>query len=175
MSFIFENLDAETRGYMLAELDEDLLAGHIYLSSRLSEYGRARYPDLLRDAIASGSATTLEAEIATPGILNAVETRVRKGRPYTASMPSNAAQVMAEGQFNRYYIRGLCGRVLADGDDIVQVYRGRQSWNARTESEMRVGQPISAQALLDDLRVHWNGEPVILPEVNSGLTVRIAD
>jgi len=50
---IYENLDKRTRQLMLRELEMDLDNGRLYLSPRLNERGRRRYPLLLRQAIIS--------------------------------------------------------------------------------------------------------------------------
>lgn len=97
----------------------------------------------------------------------------RKGVPYEKAVPSNAAELLAEGEFNRYYCRALCLRAIAEKRNLT-VYRGRQSDNPRPESEAWVGKQVDPNALLKDLRENTGGEPVMgLPSVNSGLTVRL--
>ncbi len=57
---------------------------------------------------------SLEIALSEPRVLNRTESYLRKGQLVTSKMKSNAAQVMA-GEFNRYYIRGLCARLLDSG------------------------------------------------------------
>jgi len=175
MTLMLEDLDGATRPHMLAELDRDEgPPDRVYVSSRLSGRGQAEYRGLLREALARGTTGSFELALSTPGVLNDRERRVREGTPYLAAMPSNAAQVMAEGQFNRYYIRGLCLRVLDEGGGEVQVYRARPSLKPRPESQRMIGRLLDPALLLDDLRLHLRDEPTLLPFVNSGLTVRVA-
>jgi len=90
-------------------------------------------------------------------------------------MNRQAPQTLAEGEFNRYYIRGLCTRVIAEGGGPVEVYRVRDSAWVRPGSEALIGTQIDAEQLLDDLRVHIGEEPTLLPDVNSGLSVRLVN
>jgi hypothetical protein len=173
MTLVLENLDDETRGFMLTELDEDQLAGRIYLSDRLTPDGARRYPILLRQAIGQGGTSSFENALADPGTFRTMHTYVRRGQLVNAKMPANAPQMLAEGEFNRYYIRGVCGRVIAEGSAQVQVYRARSSYRPRPGSDAEIGMLVDAVALLDDLRTCIGMEPSILPEVNSGLSVRI--
>jgi hypothetical protein len=172
VSFTFENLDRETRGAMIAELDGDLLGGGVFLSPRLTPEGAQRYPDLLRAALTVGEPVTLEESLSVPGILERFEWR--RGKQVTVA--SNAARLIAECEFNRYYMRGVCSRVVTEGGTQVQVYRARESTRPRPGSQLRIGTLLDAATLLDDLRRHADGtDPTILPEINSGLSVRIPD
>ncbi len=106
-------------------------------------------------------------------MFNAQETYERNGKLHTRKMNIRAPQTLAEGEFNRYYIRGLCAKVCADGGGMVEVYRARESSWARPESEALIGRRIDAAELLEDLRTHTGEAPTLLPEVNSGLSVRL--
>lgn len=171
MSFDFDNLDADTRRFMLEELSHDRGGAGLYRSPRLSPAGWASYPGALEDAFAGGSDGTLTAALGSPGVLNELE-EYAKG---TRKVASNAAQLLSEGQFNWYYMRAVCARVLAEGGTEVEIYRGRESGWHRPESDALIGQRLDAGALLEDLRanVHTPDEVTVLPDVNSGLTVKI--
>lgn len=100
--------------------------------------------------------------------------RKPKGGFTTARVPFNAHETLAEGEFNRFYARGLCACVLAEGGSEVEVYRGKIVTSPRPESEAMIGQHLSAQQLLEDLRTAQGVEPALglPPGPNSGLTVR---
>lgn len=168
--FTFHDLDGTTREYMLQELDGDVRSSRLYLSRRLSPLGRNFYADHLRDAITSGDARSLGVALGAPGLLNAVET-TRQGE---RKMASNAHALLAEGEFNRFYVRGVCARALAEGSGTVTVYRAKESGWHRPESDAQVGNVLGAGELLDTLRANTlNPENVSIPDVNSGLSVRI--
>lgn len=170
MSFAFDDLDADTRTAMLEELKSDLDGRGIYRSDRLSPTGVSALPALLGDAFAHGSDASLGAELARGGHLNETE-RWAKG---IRRMASNAATLLAEGEFNRYYMRAVCLTVLEAGGTEVEITRGRESGRHRPESDALIGTLLDATALLDDLRrnVLTPGEVRVLPDVNSGLTVK---
>lgn len=158
---------------MLAELEADIADDSLYLSPRLRPAGRAAFPDLLREAIEGGDDGDLARELSQPGVLDATETRQTKKGIVHAKVPVTASTTLAEGEFNRFYIRGLCRRVVEDGGGAVEVYRARPSSWTRPESEALIGTTIDAHELLADLRSRKGEEPALLPHVNSGLSVRV--
>lgn len=166
------DLDDAVREQMLAEIARDEANGGPYISPRLSPDGAAQYPGLLRDAAVDGDDGSLEKSLLEPGLFNATETYERNGRLHTRKMNKRAPQTLAEGEFNRYFIRGLCAHICKDGGGAVEVYRARESSWSRPESEALIGARIDATDLLEDLRTHQGKEPSLLPDVNSGLSVK---
>jgi len=172
--FRYENLDAEIRVLMMAEATRDQLAVSDYYGRRLTDIGRAEWPKLLRTAITVGDSSTLSAELKGSGSLKTQEPRTTKGITRLVTVPSNASDLLAQGEFNRYYNRGVCLAAIKRGQADVVVYRARHSENPRPESERLIGTTINAQALLDDLRRHPGEETDVgLPMVNSGLSVKL--
>jgi len=174
----YENLDERTRQFMLREFETDLTEDRLYLSPRLNERGRRDYPSLLKQAIIGHDDTWLATQIRNNGLLKTYEHRrlVRGG--YTrARVPYSAADTLAEGEFNRFFMRGLCLRALEEGMDEVQIYRGKSVSNPRPESESLIGMKRGARELLDDLRTNLGVEPSLglPPGPNSGLTIRLAN
>jgi hypothetical protein len=171
------NLDTQTRPLMLEEIDRDVKAQKLYISARLSATGARDYSDLLIAAARDHDDAWLAAEIRKPGRLNPTEQRkARSGFGVTiAKVPITAADTMAEGEFNRFYIRGVCRRAIADGQSTVTIYRAKSVMNPRLESVQLEGQSINAQALLDDLRIHTGIDTVLglPPGPNSGLSARL--
>jgi hypothetical protein len=91
-----------------------------------------------------------------------------------AKVPHTAAAMLAEGEFNRFYLRGLCRRIQATGGGSVEIYRARTSAKPRSESEAMIGEMFDASALLGDLRVNIGVDPALgLPNINSGLSGRL--
>lgn len=93
----------------------------------------------------------------------------------TAKVPVTAPDTLAEGEFNRFYVRGLCLRAIEKGIPEMEVYRGKPVRQPRPESKAMIGKRISAQILLEDLRQSPGVEPALglPPGPNSGLTVRL--
>lgn len=171
MALNLENLDEATRPFMLQEFEADVAAGRLYPSRHFSGQGSDRYPTLMREALERGTDETLGAALSAPGLFNSHYTKkTPKGGTTQAAVPHNVATTFAEGEFNRFYIRGLCLRAAGG---TVEVYRARPSKQARPESEALIGQVLDAGELLEDLRTHIGEAPTLLPYVNSGLSVRL--
>ncbi|WP_455905662.1 hypothetical protein [Microbacterium sp.] len=171
MGLEYRNLDTATRAEMAAEVAMDTAGGSIYLSSRLTEQGAREWPELLLAAVTTGTDDSLAQTLASKGLLKTHEESHRNGKSFTKAVPVTAATTLAEGEFNRMYLRGIASRGVREGRDI-EVYRGRQSEKPRSESEALVGQRMAADTLLHDLRTNI-GVDVALglpPGPNSGLT-----
>ena len=176
MGLDYRNLDERTRNLMMAEIDRDIAENSLFLSDNLSPQGRADYPELLRNAARAGTDVTLAGAI--QGRLNSHEKprRLKSGEfSKPPVMRSNAHEMLAEGEFNRFYIRALCLRAIEDGIAEVIVYRAKAVQNPRPESEARIGQPVAVDALLHDLRTHPGVDTALglPPGPNSGLSVRL--
>jgi len=176
MGLDYNDLDDRTRTLMVVEIERDIAGKTLYLSENLNPQGQTDYPDLIRAAARSGSDVTLGAAIL--GRLNPFE-KPRKLKSGGVSKPpvmrSNAHEMLAEGEFNRFYIRALCLRAIKDGIPEVIVYRAKAVENPRSESERKIGQRVPVEALLHDLRTHPGVDTALglPPGPNSGLSVRL--
>lgn len=176
MHFRFENLDEITRRYMAQELSRDLVRGTLYYNPRLTAEGRAVYPVLMEEALRWYDPHWLADALRYAGYLKAYEERQTGGdQPIQARVPETAAEMLATDEFNRYYMRGVCLRALAEGIHVVEVYRGRESLEPRTASQALIGRQLPADVLLEDLRGWPERSPVLgIPTgYNSGLSVRL--
>lgn len=177
MALYLENLDERTRQLMLAEMDFDIANNQLHISPLLSGQGQRDYPNLLREALQSGNDDTLAESLrAHRRLIRTLPRRKPTGGYSIAAAPENAAQVLAEGEFNRYYIRALARRALEDNIPELVVYRARPARSPRPESEARVETAVSPAELLEDLRAHPGDEPPRLgvpSGPNSGLSVRL--
>lgn len=175
MAFQFENLDSSTRQFMLQEIELDIANGTLYMSKRFNSVGSTVYSDLLREAAREQNEVWLTRELQQRGCMKSQEERqTKKGISYV-QVPVTAAETLAEGEFNRFCIRGVCARALAEGKTEVEIYRAKAVSQPRAESQLLIGQRKSAQALLDDLR-NSPGTDTALglpPGPNSGLSVRL--
>ncbi len=178
MALYFENLDERTRQLMQDEMEYDISHNQLHISPFLSGQGQRDYVNLLREAIQSGNDETLAQHLREHRrILRTLPRRNPKSGNYSiTATPENAAQVLGESEFNRYYIRALARRAIEDGIPDLVIYRAKPVSNPRPESEARVETSLSPEDLLEDLRAHPGDEPPTLgvpAGPNSGLSVRL--
>lgn len=174
MPLHYENLDDRTRRFMKEEVELDASEGVLYVSSRLNPLGQQDFKRLLVEAVSEHDDGWLAEQLRYGDYLNPTLQRQTKKGTTTQKMPSNAPDTLAEGEFNRFYIRGACRVALEDGIEEIEVYRGRASSRPRPGSEAMIGERLPAHVLLEDLRLSPGTEPALgFPGPNSGLTVRL--
>ena len=176
MALYYFNLDERTRQLMLDELEFDITHNQVHISPFLSGQGQRDYVELLRQAIQSGSDETLQKDLsARRRITRALPRKKRSGGFGIAATPVNAAQLLAEGEFNRYYVRALARRAIEDGIDELIVYRAKRVRTPRAQSEALVETTLPPKDLLEDLRSNPDRPPVLgVPDgSSSGLSVRL--
>jgi hypothetical protein len=174
MPLLYADLDPTTRRYSVAELERDTANDTLLIPERLRPSRAAEFPKLLEDALKYYDDQWLEEQL-QEGLVDFEPRRTPSGGQTTARIPDNAARVLAEGEFNRYYMRGVCARALDEHRPEVEVYRARLSVEPRPESVRLEGQRRSATELLAELRA-LNSEA--LPDASigkpgSGLSVRL--
>jgi hypothetical protein len=168
MPFNFHDLTIETRTKMVGEIDLAISQGNLYLSGRVSGDGRAQWGGLIREAAKNGTEETLRDAILGLGLLNEDDKPSVTSKSGVKKMPTDAAAVLAEGEFNRFYIRGICLMATERGEAEVEVYRAKAVGSSRPESDAMIGQRLSASDFLAELRTKFGG----FPPPNSGLSVR---
>jgi hypothetical protein len=166
------DLDAQTRPFMLDELELDVANGMLYLSPRLSSAGSRDYEQLLRKGLAEQDDAWLADILRSSGRMNEIENTTQGPR----RVPRTAPETLAEGEFNRFYARGLSLRAIKEGVSRLVVYRAKAVSNPRPESEALVGGEIDPRSLLSDLRSNPGCAPAfgLPPGPNSGLSVRLS-
>ncbi|MGJ5196713.1 hypothetical protein [Bradyrhizobium sp. HKCCYLRH1030] len=176
MGLAYENLTADVRALMVEEIQMAIADGSLYVSSYLSPRGREDWSALLVEAAKNGNDDTLAAELKRfARIAETTQRRKPSGGYTTARVPYTAAETMAEGEFNRFYCRGLCRFALSAGVEQLQAYRAKAVAEPRPGSEQKIGMLFNAKAILDDLRTSAGVEPTLglPPGPNSGLTLRL--
>ena len=150
MGLYYENLDYVTRLLMAQELQ----LGDHHLSPRLTPEGVVAWPALLAEAVNDGRDDDwLAAELVRRGLVRPAETYERGEKLHARTVnPAHTAQQLAEGEFNRYYLRGLCLRAINEGIPFLVVYRGKDVSEPRPESQAKLGRRVPVHALLETLR-----------------------
>jgi hypothetical protein len=159
LKHLADHLQHNIRRFMLQELLWSFEHKAVYLSKYLTEAGRARYPQLLAQALDSGSPNSLSDVLNSSGL-------------WQDNAPRNSIATFAWDEFNKHYMRGLCRWIQEHPGYTAVVVRGRHSGSPRSSSDAKINQPREAAGLLQQLR----HRPAINPfGANSGLTLTIRE
>lgn len=174
MTLNLRNLDDLTRKYMLEELSLDIKKNKLCLGKYLSEVGKSDYPILLRSAMENGDIASLAESLKNNERLES-HVMCSRSKSGMKKVPKNASEMLAEGEFNRFYIRAKCRRAI-DESVMVIAYRARESRNPRMESLALEGKEFDPTELLTALRNSIGVEAGLglPPGPNSGMSVDLA-
>lgn len=178
MGLNYKELSGNIRDLMLEELNQDVSSNNLLKSGWLTNLGQSEWESLIRKAIEVGSDDSLAMELRLGGRLKVTAERKKPTGGFTTyKLPPHAAEIIAEGEFNRYYVRAICRQAIKDGRVEVEVYRAKQVVVPRPESEQKIGSLFDANAVLTDLRHSVGLEPALgIPSgPASGLSVKRAN
>lgn len=176
MGLNYKNLDDRTREFMIAEISSDASNSKVYVSNYLNAAGQEAWIDILLEAARAGNDDWIANEIRNRNLLKFQTERRKPSGGFTmAKVPHTAPETLGEGEFGRYYVRGLCARAIDEGIEFLEVYRAKSVAQPRPGSEEKIGTQVRPQEILDDLRETVGVEPLLglPPGPNSGLTLRI--
>jgi len=157
------------------EMDEKSATG-LYMSRRFNPRGVQEYPGILKLAVSKEDDEWLANVLNQQNLFNQMEERKTKHGVTLVKVPYTAAETFAEGEMNRFYIRGLCLVALAaDPSAELEIYRAKSVSQPRPESELMIGMTVNAAKLLADLRQNPGVDTALglPPGPNSGLSVRL--
>ena len=170
-----ENIDDENiRKYMLEEVEQDIAEGKLYVSERLLDSAISNYIEYLKNAIQNRDSAMLAHELLANNCLKKTEPRNIKNRIIMVKVPSIAHEMLADGEFNRFYIRGVCRKAIEENTEI-EVYRAKKVSKPRANSTSKIGTIYDPDKLLEDLRSNIGVDTSLgLPSgPNSGLSVKL--
>ncbi|MDE0098646.1 MAG: hypothetical protein OXM87_03380 [Truepera sp.] len=176
MALNYLNLDDKTRSYMIEEIDRDIANDSLYIGRHLNQRGIADWPDLLRTAAQSHDDDWLTGQLRHKGYLLKTTPRQSRSGGYTmVEVRRNAPEMLAEGEFNRFYARGLCRRAIDEGIDHVIAYRAKTVTKPHKASEAKIGNQYDPEVILTDLRTSQGVGPALgIPRgPNSGISLRL--
>ncbi len=173
--FKFVNLDETTRKYMLEAIDDADRIGNIYYSTRFNDAGRREWLWLLKHAAQEHDEQWLAEQVESNHLLRELEGgRTPRGNYSVKHIPQEAAaDTLAEGQFNRFYMLGLAKRARAQGIPNLEVYRARETSSPRAESEAMVGKLIPVDQVEDELRDTKASLKSPLLQIRSGISLKL--
>ncbi len=172
--FNFVDLDDKTRSYMLKAIEDAERNGQIYYSSRFNAAGKEQWLGLLEEAAREHNEHWLAYELEARRLMKEFEVSERPiGRYSIKHVPHTSAETLAEGQFNRFYMLGLCLRAEADGIRELEVYRAKETSSPRPESEALIGTKIAPEILEAELRDSQQSFKSLLIQPNSGISLKL--
>ena len=160
MAMNYEELDEKTREYMLTEFAKEEASGNPYRSKALSSTGLAVFPQLMRETIESGNEVSLCQSLEKPSYWEPTEEYTREGTTRTRrrNIPQSARR-LALTEFSTWYVAGLTKRLLDEGAEECQVYRGEQPKWEPGECAMHEGLILSVKEVYDSHRARYWPEP----------------
>jgi hypothetical protein len=175
MGLEYRDIDARSREHMVQEIESDIRTDRLFTSKRLTEEGVQAWPELLKVAVANHSDDWLADQIRARRLMKSQEQKAKpKGGFTLAQVPHNAPETLAEGEFNRYFVRGLCLKAIEEQIPELVAYRAKHSLVPRPESEAVIGRRFAPEQLLEDIRNSPGVEPAlgVPPGPNSGISVK---
>jgi hypothetical protein len=159
--FSFEELDEETRRWMLIEFQDEENSGKPYRSPRLSEIGLANYPDIMEKAISNGNEEYLKEALSQQEYWNSAESSHKGLKVYSKTINyEKAAKSLAYSEFNTWYVRGLARRLIEEGVDKCQVYRAAIAEEPRTECLQHENEIYSVKEIYAGHRARYWGDSI---------------
>ena len=172
--FDFKNLDETTRKYMLEAIEEAEEANNIYFSPRFNDEGRTLWLSLLKEAAEEYNEHWLAFQLDENELMSGVEVAKKHTGGYSIKhVPTTAAETLAEGQFNRFYMLALANRAHAEKLPYLQIYRAKERTDPRPESEELVGRRVSVDEVEAQLEKLERSLKSWLLRPNSGLSLRL--
>lgn len=178
MSLRLESINDDVRRFMLQEVEYDVENNSLYKSKHFNDTGNSIYLDLIKQTVQQYDDDWLAERIRVGNCMNRTAMRRKPKGGYTeVKVPVTAPDTFAEGEFNRFYARGLCLHAIDLDIPSLLVYRAKAVMVPRPDSEAMIGSMIDAKALLADLRINQGVDTALgLPNgPNSGLSVRLPE
>ena len=169
-----EDLELDgVREFIGEEIELDIEKETLYMSPRLKSGFESNYITLLQDAVIDGDTGSFSQCILNESCLKSMEPS-KRSRTGMKKVPKNAHDTLGEGEFNRFYCRGVCRKAIEEGHEL-EIYRAKQVQRPRSISKELIGKTVDPKRLLEDLRKNIGVDTALgVPAgPNSGLSVRI--
>jgi hypothetical protein len=152
MALNLENLSTDIRNFMDEELQYDIDNQNLSISSRLNKHGKSNYVSMMKKAIKRGSDGTLANDILVNHFLRDVE-EIRSGdHAVVSKIPGNANILIAETEFNKYYVRALCRKAIKDERIKLEIYIAKEVLIEKSSIEKMLRNEVFPYSLIKKLR-----------------------
>ena len=158
----FEELDDETRKWMLIEFEEEESSKNPYRSSHLNSTGKEKFREIMKNAISSGNILSLTNTLSNLTLWKKTGLVTTKGTVRERRIsPSSSAKSLAHTEFTTWYTRGFAKRLMEEGIDSCEIYRAEVTKNPRCECTKLEGHTVKVKAIYDGHRAKYH------PTINS--------
>ncbi len=160
MSMNYEELDRKTRTFMLSEFEAEERSSTPYRSKALSPMGLEYFPSFMREAIQLGNEESLFQTLNNLDYWEPLEQYLRNGilRSRQRNI-SQTAQRLALTEFSTWYVRGFAKRLLDEGVEKCQIYRGEMPKWEPGECSIHEGLVVAVLDIYRGHRVRYWPEP----------------
>jgi hypothetical protein len=156
----FEELDETTRWYMLAEFELEEEGPSPYRDTRLTNGGKAVFPDLMRDAIARGNDQTLAHALLNTAYWHRTESYIRAGLQRERKVNIlKASERLTAMEFNTWYVRGLAKRLMDENVPHCLTYCGQARERQPAYCARHDGQVVAVEVIYRGHRARYWPEP----------------
>ena len=141
--FRFEDLDVTTRQWMLEEFQQEYNSANPYYGKALTEAGRRAFINEMERVIQdpNGNEVALAMALSVPS--------------YWINHPESNAQRLAITEFNTWYVRGLCRRLIEENVEFCEIYRAGPAAEPRAECTSWEGRQFKVREVYDGHRVRY--------------------
>lgn len=170
----FIDLDG-TRKFMMDEVAWGIENKELYYSARFKDIlQHTKWNSLIAEAVELHNEHWLALQLKSNLMFKGFEVAKKPNRGHiTKRVPDNAEEVQASGQFNRYYMLGLCQRAISEGKKNVEIYRAKNSILPRQDSIILIGQQKNVRDLIEELRPMRSSLQSELLQFSSGLSIKL--
>lgn len=168
-------IDETVRRIMDEEYQRDKSKDHLYFSPRLTDVGMQEYPNVLHNAIINGNNESFAQDLRAKNLMKSKEKRVNPlGGVFEYRVPISAPENLAEGEFQRYYLRAICRKAIDEGYHKIRIITDKAMETIPDEEKAKIGKIVDIQDLLDDLRQNpYINSRFGIPSPESGLGIEI--
>ena len=156
--FSFEEIDESTRQYMLSEFRLEQEASQPpFRPKNLTSAGLQAFVLIMQSAIQGGTEESLEHDLSLPRLWIKEETQLRRGKLVSVAVPADVrAKRFAITDFNTWYVRGLCAKLIAEGVEDCEVYRAQAAYVPRGECLRLEGQILRVRDVFAGHRAKYH-------------------
>ena len=152
----FEELDKETREFMLEEFETEQNSGNPFTGHLLSDTGRELFPELIKKAIVSEDEEFLVISLSRQEYWKEKQEYTRDGITREKRINFNqAAERLGFSEFNTWYVRGLARKLITEGVKKCQIYRAKKAKGEPGECSKHEGQIVDVKIIYKGHRAKY--------------------